>query len=221
MAPGDLDEGGMISPFDPDLDIKDVPGPRGGDGDGGIPQVVRHTGHLLLRDGGEDLQLPPGIAGHDPRHCRRGNAPQAAGVGDHHTLHVFDNVGADLNVHGLGQRPQGPPGQGPGVGHGDGLRTAHGRHQLLLQDLHIGAVQCFFHIGSSLFSQCVDGIDVLTAGVELVPRANDAHTAVRNEPFSKGLISAPNFFKKVFLTAQALQGRIRLNAQRCSLRQLL
>lgn len=169
----------------------------------------------------------PAVPGGDqaaPSHAEPaagGHTPQAAGVGDHHTLHVFDNVGADLNVHGLGQRPQGPPGQGPSVGHGDGLRTAHGRHQLLLQDLHIGAVQCFFHIVSSLFSQCVDGIDVLTAGVELVPRANDAHTAVRNEPFSTGLISAPNFFKKVFLTAQALQGRIRLNARRCSLRQLL
>ena len=66
--------------------------------------------------------------------------PAASGVGHHHAFHVLDDIAADGQIHPLRQAPQGLPGQGAGVGHGDGLGTAQGGFQLVVEDTGIGGV---------------------------------------------------------------------------------
>ena len=106
---------------------------------------VLDAGLLLPAHHADDLQGLPGVPGHDPGGHRRLNALEPVGVGHHHALDVFDEVPAGLDLHALRHGPQGVPGQGGGIGDGDGLGTAHRGHQLLVEDLHIGVVDFRLH----------------------------------------------------------------------------
>ena len=62
------------------------------------------------------------------------NAGHAAGIGDPHTAHVFDEVTAALGHDPIGITAQHGSRLGGGIGQRNGLRASHSRDQLLLQD---------------------------------------------------------------------------------------
>ena len=79
-------------------------------------QEGRDGGALLLRHGGEHLQLGLGVSGHNARRRSCRDAPQSAGMGDHHAFDVLDDVAADLHQHPIRQCAQNAAGLGGGVG---------------------------------------------------------------------------------------------------------
>ena len=56
------------------------------------------------------------------------------------SLDIFNDVAADHDLHGLRHTAQLPRRHGGGIGHGDGLRTAHGGQELFFQNGNIGIV---------------------------------------------------------------------------------
>ena len=131
MGPGNPDERPMAQGPDADLNVKQVPLLQRPHGNGRLFQVVRHGGDFRLTDLRQHLQLPFRPACDDACRGSGRNSPQSAGVGNHHALHIFDDIGADPDVHPFRQNAQGLPGQRGGIGHGDGLCAAHRRDQLL------------------------------------------------------------------------------------------
>ena len=95
-----------------------------------------HIGGDLLvapgRDGGDDLQLPVGLAGHNAHRDGSFDPLQAAGIGHHHALDVLDDVAGDLRPHPFRLGAQHLAQLGRSIGHGGGLGTAGGRYQLLV-----------------------------------------------------------------------------------------
>ena len=59
---------------------------------------------------------------------------QAAGIGDSHTTHIFDNIAAAPGGNPLRQAAQHFPRPGRREGQGNGFGTAHGRDQFLRQN---------------------------------------------------------------------------------------
>ena len=84
------------------------------------------------RDGGDDLQLPVGLAGHNAHRDGSFDPLQAAGIGHHHALDVLDDVAGDLRPHPFRLGAQHLAQLGRSIGHGGGLGTAGGRYQLLV-----------------------------------------------------------------------------------------
>ena len=86
-----------------------------------------------LADHLEDLVL---LARDDARDSCSLDALEAAGVGHHHALDVFDDVAAGHDLHALGQTAQNGARLRSAVGDGNRLRAAHGGHELLAQNLY-------------------------------------------------------------------------------------
>ena len=113
-------------------------------GQGGVGQLdldgmgLEKAGHLrflLLGDHRDDLQHPVGVASHQTGCDGGGDALQSAGVGYNDAFDVFDQVSADLDGDGIGETAQLAAGHRRTIGQSNGLGAAHGRHQLLPQDL--------------------------------------------------------------------------------------
>ena len=134
VVPGNAAAGGMPGPLEGDVDVENEAGTGAADGKAGLLQVGGDPPALFRGDVGDDLQLPVRLPGDDARRRRGLQSPQSAGVGDHHALHVFDDVPADADGHLLGGAAQFPGGPGGGVGHGDRLGAAQGGDQLLVED---------------------------------------------------------------------------------------
>ena len=130
-------------------------------------QIVPYGGLLLLRDEGDHFQNFPRVPGHSPRGGSGLDALQPAGVGHHHALYIFNDIPTGLHQHPLRHPAQHLPGLGRAVGNGDGLRTAHGGHQLLPEDLDEMAVAGIglFHGGSPLFLAKSPNRSVASAGI--------------------------------------------------------
>ena len=99
--------------------------------DAGVQQL---SGPLQVGrgDGGQHLQPPLGVAPHRAQHGAGVDPLEAAGVGDHHPLDVFDDVAAAGDHHLLGLLPQHLAGLGGGQGDGNGLGAAQGGYQFPL-----------------------------------------------------------------------------------------
>ena len=98
-------------------------------------QVFPNGSNLLLGDLRNHLQLPLFPTSHDPRRRSSLDAFQSAGMGDHHTFHIFDDVAAAADGQLLRQSAQHIADLCPAVSNGNRLRAAHGRHQLFRQDI--------------------------------------------------------------------------------------
>lgn len=94
-------------------------------GDGNIHplQVSVQLRKLLLRYGGDDLQVTRRVARNEADGNGGGNALAPAGIRYDDAFDVFQNVAADGGVYLLGERPALPKGRGA-VGNGDRLRAA-------------------------------------------------------------------------------------------------
>ena len=140
MLVGHPDRGGVTAALDGDGDIQHQVGVGREDLDGGRLQIVAQGFSLLWGDGGDDLQLPVGVASHYAHSGGSLDALPTTGVGDYHALYVLDDIAAGRHGNGFGKRAQQLPGLGGAEGDGDGLGTAHGGHQLLGQDAEIGRI---------------------------------------------------------------------------------
>ena len=158
VLPGNPDHSLVAARVRVDHDIQNFPGFPGFDPDGLPVQIIPDGFLLRIGNGGNDFQNPVRVPGDDPRGGGGLDAPQTAGVGNHHALDIFDNIAAGFHQGPLRQTAQGFPGNGGAVGNGDGLRAAHGGHQLLPQNPDIGPVAniLFFHRVTSVGGKYVE-----------------------------------------------------------------
>ena len=147
MVIDDADPDGVGSGLQLQVNVEDQAGFGAVDVDLSGIQKGLQSGTLSVCHGADDLQLLVGVAADDAGADRRADAVQPAGVGHDHTLDIFDDVAADTNIYLFGQLSQQLAGLGTGVSQGNGLGTAHGRPQLLRQDVQILLIQqiAFFH----------------------------------------------------------------------------
>ena len=141
MAADDPRRGLIASRVDRDADIEDERRVDRPEVNGRLQQVRPHVRDLLVGDLAEDLQLLLLPARDDARGSRRGDAVHRARMRHDDALDVLDDISADLDPHPL--RPLAEHGAGlrRGVGDGDGLRAAHGGHELLAQDLYKALIE--------------------------------------------------------------------------------
>ena len=115
-------------------------------------QVSVQLRKLLLRHGGDDLQVTRRVARNEADGNGGADALAPAGVWDDDAFDVFQNVAADGGVHPLGQCAQQLPKGRGAVGNGDRLRAAGRRDELLAQDIKIILQDRLFqHVASSLY----------------------------------------------------------------------
>ena len=100
----------------------------------------------------DNLQIPIRVACYHTGGNGRSDALSPTGVGNHHTLDVFQNVAADGGRHPLRQLPQELFHGGGAVGDGDGLGAARGRDQFLAQNGDIVAHDILFQHCLSILS---------------------------------------------------------------------
>jgi len=104
---------------------------------------------LLRSDVRQNLQLQILTTGHDSGGHSRLQPLLSAGAGNHHALHIFNNVAADLQPAPIGQCAQCHAGFGGSQSDGNRLCAAHGGDQFLPQDLKVLFVmRCLFHLCS-------------------------------------------------------------------------
>ena len=147
MLPGDADNGLVASGEDMHHNIQNFPCFQRFHPNGLPVQICPDGIFLLLGNGGDDLQNPVRIPGHDSRGGGSLDAPQAAGVGDDHTLYIFNDVAAGFYQGPFRKTPQGFSGDSRTVRNRDGLGTAHCGNQFLIKNPDIGPVAniLFFH----------------------------------------------------------------------------
>ena len=85
----------------------------------------------------DDLQRLVRLPADDACRCGGLNALHAIGVGHDDALDILDDVAAHADLDFVRHAAQHIPRLGGGVGDGDRFGAAHGRDQLLLEDLHI------------------------------------------------------------------------------------
>ena len=114
-------------------------------------QVVPDGRLLFPGHSGNDLQNFSRVPSHGPGGGCRLNTLEP-GVGHHDALYIFNDIPAGLYQNSLWKPAQNLPGLGRAIGNGDGLRTAHGGHQLLPENLDEMAITGIgpFHGGSPL-----------------------------------------------------------------------
>ena len=145
VVPRDADEGDVLPGEGGDHDVEDMGRVGKADLYGDALQGRGQGVDLLRRGPGEDLQLRSGVPDEGPGQRGGPDTPESPGVGDHHALHVFQDVAADLHQQPLRLPAQKPACLGGGIGDGDRLRAARGGDQLLRQDLLDPATDLLFH----------------------------------------------------------------------------
>ena len=143
VVPGDAAEAGVPVPGQGDADIKQLSGPGLLHSKLCLLQIPGDLQLLVVRDLGDHQQLLFRLARHDARGSSGLKSVEPAGVGDDDALDILDDIAADNDLHPFRSSRQLPGRQCRGIGHGDGLGTAHGRYQLPPEDLHKFSV--FFH----------------------------------------------------------------------------
>ena len=142
VAVNEVDGHGMMLPCHGGIprhdQLEGVFGLQLADRGGGSRQESADAVGVGRLQGAQHLQLAVGTARHDTRGHGGFNAVHAVGGGDDHGFDVLDDVAAELHLQRLGIGPQGVAEDGGGVGDGDGLGAAHGRHQLLAEDGGVG-----------------------------------------------------------------------------------
>ena len=152
VVAGYLAEGAVGAGFHRDLDVEDPLTLAVADGDGHGGEIGVELLNLLRAERGEHLQLGPGVAGDYAGRGRGLDAPAALRIGHDHALDVLDYAGARAHVHALRPRAEGLGGPGRAVGHGDGLRAAHGGDELLLEYLYVFQIYgCIKHFSLLLY----------------------------------------------------------------------
>ena len=111
-----------------------------------LSKVCRNFRRLRFRHIRDHFQFPGGIARHNAGGSRCRDSLQMIGMGHDDALYVLDNAAAGTDAHPLRHFAQHLPSFGRRISQRNRFRASHGRHQLLLQNLHIGLILNVFSV---------------------------------------------------------------------------